>query len=152
MRKVINILFVIIVTGLFGYAIATIEPYPHTHDLHVFLISSICFLCVLVWLRSREERLRLLKYGLAVFACREFADFWYFYGSMQRGWWYPPQLPIVQQFCIVDGEAAHDARVSNLFLSLWLAVTMAFGCRFLFTRAQGGSSRKRRLKPALSRE
>lgn len=48
-----------------------------------------------------------------------------------RGLWFPPVLPVIEQFFTVDGEGKLDAAVSNLFLMLWFVGLVLGGLRLL---------------------
>ena len=137
MNRALDILRTIAVAALFGYSLAEIEPYPNAHGLQVLIIGTFFFLFVVTALRNSHAKRVWIHYGLSTFLCFIAPFLWFWFGTMPRGWWYPPQPPIVQQFVFVDGEAGYDAMVSNLFLVLWLVATAAFAVRYLTRRSSG---------------
>jgi hypothetical protein len=133
----LDLLGTIAVATLFGYALAAIEPYPNAHGLQVLVISTLFFLLVLAVLRNSKAKRVWVHYGITTSACYAGPFLWFWFGAMSRGWWYPPQPPIVQQFFFVDGEASYDAMVANLFLVLWPVATTAFAVRYLARLSKG---------------
>lgn len=111
---------------LFGLAVAGVEPYPHAYEIPLLGFSAVFFLAVQRILHTPYAKRFWLWYGLATFLCYAVPFCWFWFGAMQHGWWYPPQLPIVEQFFLVDGEAAFDASVANVFLVLWAVTTLVF--------------------------
>lgn len=119
---------------LFGFALAGIAPYPNHHDLPVLAAGAAVFVLIALLLRRPDARRGWLQYGVATFVCHVVPFLWFWQGAMRYGWWYPPQPPLIQQVFPVDGEAAYDAGVSNLFLVLWFAVTVVFLIRWVARR------------------
>lgn len=119
------------ISVLFGLAIALIEPYPNEHGVAIWCVSAFLYLVVAVAIANSRLKYVWLWYGGATFVCFGIAYVWFWFGAMARGWWYPPQLPIVQQFFYVDGEASYDASVANLFLAVWLVVSGGFAVYLL---------------------
>jgi len=136
-NRSLDILRTITVATLFGYSLAEIEPYPNAHGLQVLVTSTLLFLFVAAALPNSQAKRIWAHYGLTTFVCFATPFLWFWFGAMPRGWWYPPQPPIVQQFFFVDGEAGYDAMVANLFLVLWLVATAAFAVRYLTRRSKG---------------
>jgi hypothetical protein len=124
-RRILQALGMIIVGALFGLAIAAIEPHPYAHDVEIFAISSVLFVVVAMALRRPRAQLAWAVYGALTSICFLLISLWFWQGAMDRGWWYPPKPPILEQFLRLDGEAGLDAQVSDLFLVVWLPVTVA---------------------------
>lgn len=110
----------------FGLVLTGLETYPNDHDLEIFLAGSAAFLIISALLRRPQAKTRWVRYGLATVLCYLVPLFWFWYGAMTYGWWYPPQPPIIQHVYFVDGESGYDAAVTNLFLLLWVMVSVAF--------------------------
>ena len=124
-----------IAVGLpFGFVIAGVEPYPNSHDLQVFAVSATFFLAVAAFIKRPQVKRIWLTYGLATVFCYVVPFLWFWWGAMPYGWWYPPQPQIVEQFVLVDGESSYDAKVSNLFLVLWLIASVVFAVHHLTRR------------------
>ena len=121
----------IVIALLFGLAIGSIPPYPNTNADIIWLVSSVIyFLASLI--PSDKFQHFWLQLGIATFALMLIAIIWFFHLTMMYGFWFPPDiLPIIQQFYKVDGEASYDASVSNLFILMWLLVTVVLAVRHL---------------------
>lgn len=137
MNRSLDLLRTSAVGLLFGYSLSQIEPYPNAHGLQVLAVGTLLFLFIAAVLRNSQAKPLWVQYGLTTFACFAVPFLWFWFGAMPRGWWYPPQPPIVQQFFFVDGEAGYDAMVANLFLFLWAVTTTAFAVRYLTRRSKG---------------
>ena len=120
----------------FGMVIASIEPYPHAHDLQVFATAAAFFVVVAALLRQPEGRRVWLAYGIATVVCYGLPCLWFWWGAMPHGWWYPPQPPLIQQVFLVDGESSYDAMVGNLFLVLWFIASLGFAIDHLIRRSR----------------
>lgn len=147
MNRSLDLLKTITVAALFGYSLAEVEPYPNANGLPVLIIGALFFLFVVALLHSSQTKRLWVRYGLATFLCFAAPFLWFWFGAMSRGWWYPPQPPIVQWLFFVDGEAAHDAMVANFFLVLWAVTTAAFAVRHLIRRSKGRAARRGLTRP-----
>ena len=136
MKRALYVFGTIVVSLLFGFALSSIEPYPYAHSDMILVGGATFFLIVAISLRNSNLGPMWILFGLATFACFAVASFWFWFGAMNHGWWFPPELPIVQQFYYVDGEAGYDAHVGNLFVVLWLFVFLAFVIRYLTRRSR----------------
>ena len=114
----------IFVAPLFGFAIASIPPYPNTNGAMLWLVSSILYILVslLPGIRFREF---WLQFGIATFTLMLLTAIWFSHLKLVHGIWYPPDfIPIIQHLYPTDGEATYDAYISNLFIILWFTVTV----------------------------
>jgi hypothetical protein len=125
----------------FGMVIASIEPYPHTHELQVFAAAAAFFLVVAALLKPPQGRRVWLAYGFATIVCYVLPFLWFWWGAMPHGWWYPPQPPLIQQVFLVDGESSYDAMVGNLFLVFWLITSLGFAIHHLIRRTRKRTAR-----------
>jgi len=131
MPCLLQILGLVLSGLLFSLALAVAEPYPAQHATYVFCISIFLFISIGLLISNLSKRKLWILYGVSVFLCYLVAAQW----SSHFGNWYPPVPPIVELFRSVDGESAHDAMVTNLFLVLWLVLSIAFLFRYLTNRS-----------------
>ncbi len=136
MNSILRIFVTILVALLFGFTLSEIEPYPNSHGIIVLITSSTLFLIIAKRLRNPETKRTWIIYGVTTFACFAVTFSWFWFDAMSNQWWYPPQLPIIQQFFFVDGEAGYDAMVTNLFLVLWFIASSLFLARHLTLKLQ----------------
>ena len=130
MRGLLTALGMLVAGSLFGLAIAAIEPFPYAHDVQVFGVSVVLFIGVALLLRRHDALLAWAVYGVVTSLCFLVISLWYWQGTMKHGWWFPSRPHIVERFFQVGGEAAPDAAVSNLFLVVWVCVTIALAAAY----------------------
>ena len=134
MRGLLTALGMLLAGALFGLAVAAIEPYPYAHDVQVFAISSLAFVVVAILLRRPDARAAWGIFGIATSVCFFLISLWYWQGTMKHGWWFPSRPHIIERFFAVGGEAAPDAAVSNLFLVVWVGLTVALAAGYVVHR------------------
>jgi hypothetical protein len=129
-NRIVRIGAAVVATALFAWSFGAAEPYPSRHDVVIFFSAATLFALILVT-RPPEATRAWCLFGVATFLCWLVPFTWYWVGSWRFGWWYPPHPHILRHFVLVDGEAAYDAEVSDVFLVLWLAVALTWGLRHL---------------------
>ncbi len=130
MKHLIEFLKIIVVAIPFALVCSSIEPYPNHSELLVLPASLVLFVVVAYLFRSPRGRRSWLQFGLITVICYVVAMLWFWHGAM-RGWWFPPVLPVMEQFFQLEGEGQLDAAVSNLFLVLWFIALVLGGLRLL---------------------
>lgn len=129
-KHLIQFLKILAVAIPFSLVASSIEPYPNHSELLVLPVSLVLFVVVAYLFRGAQGRRNWLVFGLVTVVCYVVALLWFWQGAM-RGLWFPPQLPLIEQFFAVDGEGKLDAAVSNLFFMLWFVALVFLGLRFL---------------------
>ncbi len=125
MKLIVRILVLVLVSLFFGVAFTCIEPYPK-HSSLIWVVASLLFMFVEIAQRTTHSRIAWNIYGLAIFGCGMLLNWWYWWGVKENGWWFPPQLPIVQHLYDVRPASVYDADVGNFFLVLWFVITVLF--------------------------
>jgi len=115
----------ILVSVLFGFALANIPPYPYSNAEFIWIVSAGLFLVLFYLVRSEGFHKFWFRLGVLTFICFAGVFAWFWHLAMPFGVWYPPDfLPIIQQFYFVDGKSAYDAKVSNLFIAVWVLAAL----------------------------
>lgn len=130
MKHLIEFFKILAVAIPFSLVVSSIEPYPNHSELLVMPASLVLFMVVAYLFKRPQSRRRWLVFGLITVVCYVVSLLWFWQGAM-RGLWFPPVLPVIEQFFTVDGEGKLDAAVSNLFLMLWFVGLVLGGLRLL---------------------
>lgn len=125
---IVNFFKIFISALLFGIGIASIPPYPNEYDYIILTISATLFATVASLNKASHTRNKLCLFGMMTFISFVSISLWYWKTDL----WYPPQIPIIEQFFFTDGEAGMDADVSNVFLICWfLLIFVMYGVPFI---------------------
>lgn len=139
MKYLLELLKTLAVAIPFALVVSSIEPYPNHSELPVMAGSFVLFVLAAYLFRQPHSRRIWLRFGLITVVCYLVALLWFWQGAM-RGLWFPPVLPIIEQFFAVEGEGKMDAAVSNLFFLLWCVVLFFQGVRFFSARTANKSA------------
>lgn len=139
MKHLLELIKILAVAIPFALVASSIEPYPNHSELLVLPASLVLFIVVAYMCRRSHSRGNWLKFGLITVVSYLIAMLWFWQGAM-RGLWFPPLLPITEQFFVVEGEGKMDAAVTNLFCMLWLVAMLFWGVRFLSAKPASKSA------------
>ncbi|WP_299775515.1 hypothetical protein [uncultured Pseudoteredinibacter sp.] len=121
----------VVPAALFGVSMGLVPPYPYTYQMEITLGAMLVYY-ILGCVIKKQSRNAFQLVGFLAFLCMLVVIFWFWHLSIPHGIWFPPDyFPVVQQFYQVDGESGYDAKVSNIFITLWLGALFIIWIRHL---------------------